>query len=187
MSRWLLPAKGHNSRLTSAWLSFGGDRAYFGADRDTRDGRLTGPGDAQNLLNSMLWGMMRVERVLTGLVPAWAVACAVLLASLGPCGLAAKAESTSRGRQGRARCRRPRAHSLHRRSFEEGRCARLRARQSLPGHRRCARCELPDARRHRQGEEGARHRLSLWTVRTGKGAHRHRCERAVPHRQGLRA
>ena len=41
----------------------------------------------------MLWGMMRVERVLTGLVPAWAVACAVLLASLGPCGLAAKAES----------------------------------------------------------------------------------------------
>ena len=37
--------------------------------------------------------MMRVERVLTGLVPARAVACAVLLASLGPCGLAAKAES----------------------------------------------------------------------------------------------
>ena len=93
MSRWLLPAKGHNSRLTSAWLSFGGDRAYFGADRDARDSRLTGPGDAQNLLNSVLWGMMRVERVLTGLVPAWAVACAVLLASLGPCGLAAKAES----------------------------------------------------------------------------------------------
>ena len=55
---------------------------------------LAGPGDAQNLLNSVLWGMMRVERVLTGLVPAWAVACAVLLASLGPCGLAAKAEST---------------------------------------------------------------------------------------------
>jgi N-acetylmuramoyl-L-alanine amidase len=37
--------------------------------------------------------MMRVERVLTGSVPAWAVALAVLLASLAPAGLEAKAES----------------------------------------------------------------------------------------------
>lgn len=36
---------------------------------------------------------MRVERVLTGSLPAWAVAGVVLLASLGPSGLAAKAES----------------------------------------------------------------------------------------------
>ncbi len=32
---------------------------------------------------------------MTGSIPAWAVACAVLLASLGPCGSAAKAESNS--------------------------------------------------------------------------------------------
>ena len=90
---------------------------------------------------------MRVERVLTGLVPAWAVACAVLLASLGPCGIAAKRRIQARGRQGCARCRRPRAHPLHRRPLEEGRRACLRARQSLPRHRRCARRELPDAGR----------------------------------------
>ena len=36
----------------------------------------------KNRLTSVLWGMMRAERVLTGSVPAWAVACAVLLASL---------------------------------------------------------------------------------------------------------
>jgi N-acetylmuramoyl-L-alanine amidase len=36
---------------------------------------------------------MRAERVLTGLGPAWAVACAVLLVSLGTCGSVAKAES----------------------------------------------------------------------------------------------
>ena len=187
MPRWLLPAKGHNSRLTSAWLSFAGDRAYFGADREVRDSCIAAPRPPKTFLSSALWGMMRGERVLTGSVLARAVACAVLLACALPVRFGGQGRVQSRGRQGRARCRRPRAHPVHCRSVEEGRCERLRARQSLSGHRRCARCELSDARRRRQGEAGTRHRLPLWTVRAGKSAHRARYQRAVPHRQGVRA
>lgn len=51
------------------------------------------PATQKYLETSVLWGMMRVERVLTGSGPAWAVALAVLLASLAPAGLEAKAES----------------------------------------------------------------------------------------------
>lgn len=40
-----------------------------------------------------MWGMMRVERVLTGSMPAWAVALAVLLAPLALLNLEARAES----------------------------------------------------------------------------------------------
>jgi N-acetylmuramoyl-L-alanine amidase len=50
------------------------------------------PAAPKNRLTSVPWGMMRVERVLPGSVPAWAVACAVVLASVIPCGFSASAE-----------------------------------------------------------------------------------------------
>ena len=63
----------------------------------------------------------------------------------------------------------------------------LRARRSLSRHRRSARGELSNAGRARHREAGPDHRLSLRPVRAGQIAHRHRCERPVPGRQGLRA
>lgn len=89
MSLWLCQQKGYKSRLTSAWLRFEGDRAFFGA--------IAGPAiascpalRARKPADLVSWGTMRVERILIAAAPALAI---LLVAPIGLSALEAKAES----------------------------------------------------------------------------------------------